>query len=160
MSRWQWSQLIVFQLLWFVAVLGKNDWVILGILILSLHFILSPQRRSDWRVIPIALLGISVDSLFTISGLFAFESFPIWLGVLWIGFVLSLGHSLAWMRRLPYWMVALIGAVTGTLSYIAGWKLQAVEFPQGYLLTSGVLAIAWAVMLPSMVLIDHKIRRA
>lgn len=160
MSRWQWSQLIAFQLLWFVAVLGRNEWVVLGVLIVILHFLFSPLRGSDWQVIPIALIGMAVDSLFTFSGLFAFQSFPIWLGVLWIGFVLSLGHSLAWLHRLPRWTLAPIGAVTGTLSYIAGWKLQAVDFPQGYLLTAGALAVAWALILPTLVLLDHKIRRA
>lgn len=158
MQAWIWSQLIAFQLLWFSAVIGRNDWLWLPLSLIALHFIFTPSRAKDWHVIPLALIGIVIDAFLTWGGVFAFDNFPIWLGLLWIGFVLTLGHSMVWLRRLPPALLVPLGAVAGTASYLAGWKLEAVDFPLG--LTWSVLALLflWSLLLPALVRLDFYIR--
>ncbi len=158
MSKWFWAQLIAFQILWFSAVIGRNEWIILSLLLIAAHFMFTPSRATDWRVIPIALIGITVDAMLTWGGIFAFETLPLWLGLIWIGFVLTLGHSMSWLHNLPWFVLVPIGAVAGTASYLAGWKLEAVELPMGLTWTIAILAILWAIMLPLLVQLDYKIR--
>ncbi len=158
MRGWFWLQLIAFQLLWFSAVLGGNDWILLPLALIALHFLFSPSVRGDWRVLPIAVIGISADALLTWTGVFRFDGLPIWLALLWVGFVLTLGHCLAWLRRLPLSLMAPLGALAGTASYLAGWKLDAVDLPLGLTATLIVLAILWSVLLPVLVRLDFYIR--
>lgn len=154
---WFWFQFLIFQALWLVAILGGNEWLALCLILLAIQLFASPSK--DWRVMPIALVGISVDTLLTLAGLFQFDQFPVWLGLLWIGFILTLGHSLAWLQRLPRLSLAPIGAIAGTASYLAGWRLGAVDLPLGLLPSSAALALAWAILLPALVTLDNRIRR-
>jgi hypothetical protein len=156
---WFWVQFLAFQALWFAAVLGGNQWLPLCLLILVVHFALSPSRLGDLRVLPIALIGILLDSLLTLSGVFQFTSTPYWLAMLWVGFVLTLGHSLAWLRHIPRILLLPIGALAGTASYLAGWKLDAVALPLGAGASSLTLALSWALVLPILVMLDSRIRR-
>ena len=158
MRVWFWSQLIAFQLLWFSAVIGGNEWLIIPLTLIALHFIFSPSRGGDWRVIPIALIGMSADAVLTWAGVFAFDSFPYWLGLLWIGFVLTLGHSMAWLRKIPVALLVPMGALAGTASYLAGWKLQAVDLPLGLTWSVVALSVLWACLLPALVRLDSKLR--
>lgn len=157
-TRWLLIQVVLFEAFWFVTVVGQNAWLWLSASLLVLHFALSPDRRADLLVLPIALLGWAVDSLLFTVGVFQFDSFPLWLGLLWFGFVLVLGHSLQWLRRLPLLLVSAIGAVAGTASYLGGWRLGAVELPYGLLQSTLALVLCWALLLPMLVRLDSKIR--
>ena len=156
---WFWIQFLTFQLLWLVAVVGGNNWLVLSMMLIGLHFIFTPSRKLDWRVLPVALIGITVDAILTWSGFFAFDHFPLWLAALWISFILTLGHSMSWLSHLPRLLLIPIGAVAGTLSYYAGWKLGAVDFPRGTTTSSIAVAIVWATLLPSLVILNDRIRR-
>src|SRR5699024_10707671 len=101
MSRWQWLRLLGFQGFWWVAVLGENSGISLLIALLALYSIASLTRRTDLKVLPLALLGWALDGLLTLVGVFSFTAWPLWLGLLWLGFVLTLGHSLRWLRGWP-----------------------------------------------------------
>lgn len=158
MNRWRWFQLVSFQVYWFAAVLGGNRWLPFLLLLLILHFLLSPSRRTDLRVISLALVGVIVDGGLTLLGVFEFNQPPIWLAALWIEFVLSIGHSLVYLRRLKiYWLPA-IGACAGSYAYLISWNLGAVELPLGPLYSGLIIASVWAVMLPLLVKTDLWIR--
>lgn len=157
--RWLWLQLIQFQCLWLIAILGQNDWLLLALLILLSHFIFTNTRRLDWRVLPLALFGIVMDTGLSMLGVFEFDQIPFWLALLWVGFVLSLGHSLYWLNHLPRLFLIPIGAIVGTLSYLAGWRLDAVSLPMGVMYSSLILAVSWAAILPLLVVLNANIRR-
>lgn len=157
--RWFWGQLILFQCLWLIAILGQNEWLIAAILLLISHFVFTSSRRHDWRVLPIALIGIVMDTLLTMLGVFEFSHIPYWLALLWAGFILSLGHSLRWLNHLPRLLLIPIGAIAGTLSYLAGWRLDAVVLPMGPMQSSIILALSWAVIFPLLVVLNDHIRR-
>ncbi|MGO4998279.1 DUF2878 domain-containing protein [Oceanisphaera sp. W20_SRM_FM3] len=158
MSKWQWTQLVGFYGFWFVAVMGQNSlaWV-LGLLIL-VHFIFTLSRADDFKVLSLGLVGIAVDAVLTWGEVFAFEQWPIWLALLWLGFVLTLGHSLRWLAARPVWQQALLGAISGPSSYLGGWRLGAVDLPFGPWLTLAILAPVWALLLVALVRLDTLIR--
>ena len=75
---WQWAHLLGFNLYWLLAVKWQQPGPLL--LMLLLHFLFSPRRRQDWRLIPVALAGCLLDILLWRLGLFQFPAgFPLWL---------------------------------------------------------------------------------
>lgn len=159
MSKWQWAQLLVFEGFWLLAVMGQNTtaWL-LGLLLLG-HFIFTPSRTNDVRVLSLALLGLAMDGLLTWSGVFVFAQWPWWLVLLWCGFVLTLGHSMRWLARLPWWGLVLAGAIAGPSSYLAGWRLEAVTLPLGVSISLLILVPLWALLLPLLVQLDKRVRK-
>ena len=104
---WQWAHLLGFNLYWLLAVKWQQPGPLL--LMLLLHFIFSPSRKGDLRLLPVALAGCLLDGLLWQLGLFQFPAgFPLWLVLLWLGFALSLSHGLRWLRPLPRWQQALL----------------------------------------------------
>ncbi|WP_395949583.1 DUF2878 domain-containing protein [Aeromonas mytilicola subsp. aquatica] len=144
---WQWAQLLGFNLYWLLAVKWQQPGPLL--LMLLLHFLFSPRRRQDWRLIPVALAGCLLDILLWLLGLFQFPSgFPLWLLLLWCGFALTLSHGLRWLRPLPRWQQALFGMVGGASSYVAGAAMGAVHLPWGIWISTALLAVIWMWWLP------------
>lgn len=158
MSRWKWSQAVWFQLLWFSAIVGGNSWLGVCLLLLGLHFLVTPTRRHDFCVLLLAVIGIGVEMALLATGVYQFEAFPYWLLLLWSGFVLTLGHSLDWLRRVPLAACCLLGACAGLSSYYASWRLHAVAFPNGTLETLTTIAMIWSLILPLLVKLDRSVR--
>lgn len=143
------ANFVLFQLLWIAAVIFQNNWVCACLLLL--HFILSPNRKTDLSHTYKAILaGIALDFTLMQAGIYVFaeNQFPFWLICLWIGFVLTLRYSMAWLANKPlYWQVPL-GAIGGTLSYLSGSRFGAVELAQGLWITVLILVLAWGTLLP------------
>lgn len=158
MSKWQWAQLVGFYGFWLLAVIGQNSlaWL-LGLLIVA-HFVFTPSRGADLRVLSLALIGIGIDGLLTGGGVFAFSQWPVWLGLLWLGFVLTLGHSLRWLAARPLWQQVLLGVVAGPSSYLGGWRLGAVALPLGPWVSMLILSAMWGLLLVVLVRWDTKLR--
>ena len=94
---WQWAHLLGFNLYWLLAVKWQQPGPLLALLLL--HFLFSPRRWHDWRLIPVALAGSLLDALLWQLGLFYFNAgFPLWLVLLWCGFALTLCHGLRWLH--------------------------------------------------------------
>ena len=159
MKRWLFIQMGLFQLLWLGAVLGQNQALIVLVILLSLHFYLSPNRAADLRILPLGLVGFGLDLTLMSLGVFQFAEFPLWLLFLWFGFALSLGNSLAWVKQLPLLATIPLGAVMGALSYVAGYKLEVVAFPLGELATFVLLIAIWGVVFPAGLRVDTAVRR-
>ncbi len=66
---------------------------------------------------------------------------------MWLLFSTSLNGTLKWLQG-RYLVAALLGAVFGPLSYVAGGRLGAIEFNQDFLLTVLVLAVVWGLVVP------------
>lgn len=158
MSPWQWIQLLAFEGFWLLAVAGQNRWAWLVVLLLLAHFLFTPSRRADARAMLLVLPGLAVDAALTGAGVFRFAEPPWWLLLLWLGFVLTLGHSLVWLRRFSWPLLALTGALAGSSSYLAGWRLEAVKLPLGPWTSALVLALVWAPLLPLLVHLDRRLR--
>ena len=153
---WPWAHLLGFNLYWLLAVMWQQPGPLLAILLL--HFLFSPCRRRDWRLLPIAVAGCLLDALLWQLGLFHFPAgFPLWLVLLWLGFALTLAHGMRWLLRLPRWQQALFGMVGGTSSYVAGAVMGAVHLPWGIGISAALLAVIWMWWLPVLLWVMVKL---
>jgi len=146
----------LFQITWFACVLGSAKgllWpALLSCLALAL-WQLHPQRRhpSDVRLVVVGIaLGLIVDTIWIQTGLLDFTYqwpwpaiSPAWIVLLWLGFALTINHSLAWLNNHPV-LPATAGLIGGPLSYLAGMRLGGVEYLNSTLLISVCLGIGWA----------------
>lgn len=153
---WQWAHLLGFNLYWLLAVKWQQPGPLLAILLL--HFLFSPSRQRDWRLLPIAVVGCLLDALLWQLGLFRFPSgFPLWLVLLWLGFALTLAHGMRWLLRLPLWQQALFGVFGGASSYVAGAAMGAVNLPWGIGISTALLAVIWMWWLPVLLWVMVKL---
>lgn len=145
---------------WFAAVLGAaHGWAHAGpvaaVLILPVSGLLLGRPG---RVLALAgvgvLIGFAVETALMVAGLVRYAAPgpwpmwpPLWLLSLWALFALVIETALTALdgRRLAQASIAAIG---GPLAYLAGEKLQAMEFQEPRWLGISVLACAWAVALP------------
>ncbi|MGI2257872.1 DUF2878 domain-containing protein [Shewanella sp. GXUN23E] len=138
-----------FQLVWWSGVVMGNASLNVSVILLVIHLVMTPCRRPDIRLLSLmAAPGIILDGLLCWLGLLQFQSLPWWLVLLWLHFALSFNASLSFLTRFPVWGVALLGAIFGPLSYVAGSRLGAVYLPQGDIITALVLAGIWLLLLP------------
>lgn len=158
MNIWFWIQAITFQAIWLISVLGGNTWAALTLPLLLLHFLLSPCPKKDFKILPLAIIGISLDMTLTQLGVFYFDKYPLWLLILWFSFVLNFSHSLTFLRKFKLMWQITLGAVGGCYAYVVSWKLGAVHFPLGVLTTSIILIICWSILLPILIHADHYLR--
>lgn len=147
-----------FQAVWWSSVLWLNTSLLLTIPLLLFHFILlASLSKPEYRkvdlllMLKVAALGIGVDTVLSVLGVFEFALFPWWLGCLWLHFVLTLNHSLSFMRPLPLIFQALLGGIFGGLSYLAGAQFNAVSLPYGNVISAVVLFLVWLVLLPFLI---------
>ena len=158
-GRFKLVNFAVFQSIWFLAIVYQQAAASFCVLLLLLHFLLSPTPWLDFRTTFCAILvGILLDYTLMQSGMYQFAngSFPLWLACIWIAFVLSLRHSLAWLAPRPWFVQSLLGAIGGTLSYASGARLGAVSFGWPLLPTLVTLAGLWALITPAFF---HLIKR-
>ncbi len=158
-----------FQLVWWASVLWANWSLLLTIPLLLLHFVLvtsienAPACHRDLHtMIRVGMLGVAIDALLTLLGVFEFNTSPWWLDCLWLHFGLSLNHSLNFLRALPVFLQAILGGVFGSLSYLGGAHFYAVTLPLGMSTSALILALLWATLLPlfvKIVLSQQLIRR-
>ena len=148
-----------FQLLWLAAVIGRNSWLWLPVLLICCHLYTHRQQwRAELSILPVALLGLVVDGGLTLVGIYQFNHLPVWLLALWAGFVLTLNVSMVWLRNLPNTLLAVIGAVSGTGSYLAGERLGAVVIATPTVNSVVIIAGCWALLLPLLVRAEQRWR--
>lgn len=143
-----------FQSIWFLAVFTQYQFFLVICALVAAHFLFIRHRKKEaFCVLPVAFFGCFVDICLTFAGFFQFSehilfiNIPYWLVALWIGFAATLGHSLSYLQnRFP--LAVILGAISAPMSYWAGNRFGAVEFPLGLLFTMVVLACVWAVLLP------------
>ena len=143
----------LFQLGWFACVLGGNSlWLLLAGGALLAHLLWVSRSLAQVRLIAVVcVLGSTVDGLLLNAGVFAFKQagvlIPFWLVLLWALLAITLNHCLAWTAK-PLWRAILLGAIGGPLSYYAGQRLGAVQFPLGLWPTLLGLSLLWAGLFP------------
>jgi len=159
---------IAFQIGWFACVLSASNsmpWV--GVLVASLVVTLHVQF-SEWRSHELILIGLSIvvglvfDSLLVLSGWLQYPSgvlfpgiAPYWILAMWALFATTLNVSMSWLKGKPF-LAAVLGAIFGPLSYMAGQRFGAIEFvsvqPAGI-----ALAIIWALVMPLLVTVASRL---
>ena len=153
-----WFNALWFQINWFVCVLGRENWLPFTLLLLALHFLLVDDPKTELkRLLPLALLGLMVDTALTLLGVFEFDSVitvPLWLIALWIVFATTLYRSLSKFGQ-NLWLAATAGSLLVPLNYLLGSRLGAVSLPLPELLTFLILMCTWGILLPTLYKISH-----
>lgn len=159
---------MLFNLVWLACVAGSAKqllWpAIISCIILAIYQ-LSPTRRhpNDIKLIYVSmLLGVIVDTIWIQMGYMDFTDkrpfqflAPAWIIILWVGFGLTINHSLKWLTLHPL-LPALTGAIAAPLTYFGGIKIGAVEYTASVAEVSTGLAIVWALALTLLVEIGKK----
>ena len=148
-----WLNLVWYQAIWFIAVLGGELTVPVLCLMLLLHIIWVPNRAHElWFMAICAGIGVTIDSLVTLVGIMQFADnagllpIPLWLVCIWLAFAGTLRHSMNLMMAHPSFAIVL-GAIFAPLTYIAGERLGAVAFTYPIPHTAFVLAMCWACLM-------------
>lgn len=160
---------LLFQLGWFACVLGgAYDQAVLGCLIamfvIAYHFYLANEAIQELRLLTVALIiGFIFESIVTAQGLARYSHgqvfdviAPLWMILMWPLFATTLNLSMRWLKKLTPLLVSLVGAIFAPLAYYAGNKLGAVEYVD-LTLSLSIIAIAWAVLLPTLVIFSLKL---
>ncbi|XPF96294.1 DUF2878 domain-containing protein [Colwellia sp. RE-S-Sl-9] len=146
---------ITFQLCWFVSATYQQSGILIIIALLCTHFTLSPKKIADIEILPIALIGITVDQLLIAIQIIQLPEnsvspfiIPVWLMFLWCAFAWCLNHSLQWLINLSTTKVTVIGAIFGSLSYYVALQLNVFNSVLSPLYFALVMAFIWALLLP------------
>ncbi len=130
---------------------------VVTVAILCIHELFIVKKRFEWPLIAIiAVTGFIVDNALTQLGVFSFQSpsllfIPLWLICLWVLFATTLNHSLDWLKD-RLWLAALLGAISGPMSYLAGSKLADVSLSSPPLFSLLCISVCWAILLPAFYL--------
>jgi hypothetical protein len=159
---------IAFQVGWFASVLGAArdlPWLgpVVFVAVLLLH--LRQAERPEFEVglvIACGIIGTWFDSFLVATGWVGYPSgqlspylAPYWIITMWMLFATTLNRSLGWLRG-RYALAAVLGAVAGPASYIAGQKLGGIVFYNSSM-ALGVLAIGWAVLMPVLMALAERL---
>ncbi|MGW8195131.1 MAG: DUF2878 domain-containing protein [Desulforhopalus sp.] len=141
-----------YQTIWFLSVLGGNKGALFGLAIVLLHLLLTDNRKDDLKMVGFMLfVGMLVDGTLHQIGFFSFTSggfpLPFWLIVIWLGLAITPHHSLAWLKKHP-WYSMLFGALGGPLAYWAGVRLGAASFNWPPTPSLIILAVIWGLLWP------------
>ncbi len=151
---------LLYQLIWFLCVLGGNIGAMAALPLLLLHLALTRSRGADLKIMGMMLfLGLLVDGILQQIGFFIFTNpgfpIPLWLIVIWLGLAITPHHSLAWLKTRPV-LSAVFGAVGGPVAYWAGARLGAASFewplPQALAFLSVIWAFIWSLVMYCSVL--------
>lgn len=141
--------LIGFNVSWFGLVYWGNAFIPISLSLLLIHLYFYGRKNHELRlVLIITLLGVLVDSLLQYFTVFVFENnthIPLWLITLWACFAATICHSLNFLSRHKA-LQLLVGGLLAPLSYIAGYKLNAVDFTFPISMTYLILSFIWTVL--------------
>lgn len=154
-----WLNAALFQFGWFVCVLERSVLAVTtAALIVGIHLYRQRHQRWEWSAIAIiSLIGIAQDTALIQLGVLQFDGGalpPVWLFAMWVLFATTLNHSLSWLQQ-RWWLAALLGAIGGPLSYLAGERLGALNVNRDLL---PILSITWAMSMPLLMQIVQRMK--
>jgi hypothetical protein len=145
--------LLANNLIWIACVICREETIwIVGPLVIAYLWILigSTPVRLTQIFIP-AFIGITLDSILTLAGVFEFDNtnlfLPLWMIILWVAFSTTLTSSLHFLGKNKF-IASAVGCIAVPLNYLAGEGFGAVEFGYEYLLTAIGLCFLWSILLP------------
>jgi hypothetical protein len=152
----------MFYLGWFACVVGAahgEPWLgpsVVAAFVLIHLSLTSRLAQETWLILVIGIFGFTIDTLQAAAGLYAFTRTsaapwlcPLWMVALWMIFATTLNASMAWLAG-RYGLAAVLGALCGPASYVAGARLGAIELPAHAGVSLVGIAIVWACVMPTL----------
>jgi len=167
-SRWNPALYFVLgQLGWFACVLSAAKGfplmgVVFVLVLIASHIIRAPQPLPELKLIGItALIGAVWESVLVAVGLLSYPSgmlvhglAPYWLIALWALFAAQFNTTYIWLKS-KLAVAALLGAITGPVSFHAGAALGALKFEKSWP-AAPALALGWACLLPLIAVLSRQ----
>jgi hypothetical protein len=126
-----------------------NAFIPISVSLLLIHLYFYGRKNHELLLILIiTLIGVFVDSLLQHFNVFVFEfstHIPLWLITLWACFAATISHSLDFLSRRKA-LQLLVGGLLAPLSYIAGYKLDAVDLTLPISSTYLILSLIWGIL--------------
>ena len=162
--------IVGFQASWWGCVLGVKSGIIylgpfLMLAFLAVHVVRNVDNYSEIKLIILfGLIGTSIDTGMAYFGVLIYngtyfpDSYiaPLWITSMWCGFSATVNHSLSWLHN-RYVASAVLGVVSGPLSYLAGVKFGAIEFEATPIIALGIIAIFYGLTIPLMYWVNEKL---
>tara|TARA_B100001029_G_C15055821_1_gene454311 strand:+ start:44 stop:1435 length:1392 start_codon:yes stop_codon:yes gene_type:complete len=163
--------IIGFQLGWWSCVLGvKHELIYMGPLIMLLFLLLHIQyiTKNFSKDLILVLFGIMsglvVDGFLKFTEIIKYQGdvqnallAPIWILAMWAGFCITVNYSLKWLHK-NIILQFLMGFVFGPLSYLAGQKMEVIEFIYNFQ-NIFIIAILWGFSVPLLFFISSKLNK-
>jgi hypothetical protein len=132
-------------IVWFGLVYWGNTFIPVAFGFILTHLIFSLKGYKElFLILLISIIGIYVDTVLQYLNFFSFTDpihIPNWLMVLWVCFATILSHSLRFLGNSTIFQ--LFASFLAPLSYIAGYKFEAVNFGYSLITTYCTLALVW-----------------
>lgn len=133
----------------------------LSIVLIYLYF--TPNRKNEALFFfLVTLLGTGIDSIWAFSQLIYFKTgyicpsiAPLWISSLYLLFAYATSTGLIWLQNRPY-LASICGLIGGPLSYLGAFKTGVGEPGQPIVFVMIILGIAWALIMPGVILL-HRI---
>lgn len=143
--------IVLFDLVWFLAVWGRTELIVLTLICVVLLYLMNGKRLWQQRlyIALFIMLGLLAEFALVALGILSFTQanfLPLWLVVLWIGFAATAFTSMDWMAR-RYAIATIFGVVFGPVTYLAGIKFGAAELIVGKGLMLASYGIMWALLM-------------
>jgi uncharacterized protein DUF2878 len=162
----------MFYLGWVACVVGAAHgefWLgpsVVAALVLT-HLSLTPRAvQETWLILAIGLFGFVIDTVQASAGLYAFTRTspavwlcPLWMVALWMVFATTLNSSMAWLAGRSR-LAAVLGAICGPVSYVAGARLGAIDLPAHVGMSLLGIAIVWACVMPTLFWLRNRLTTA
>ncbi|RUO44019.1 hypothetical protein CWE15_02225 [Aliidiomarina taiwanensis] len=141
----------LFDIVWFLAVWGRDAYVLINtVLVLCLFLFNGRQLVAQAKpLILFVLFGLGAELLFVMFHVIRFtqtDFLPFWLVVLWLGFSATAFSSMDWLAG-RYVLAALLGAVFGPVTYLAGVRFGAAQIQISEPHMIFFYAVAWSVLM-------------
>lgn len=158
---------LAFEAAWFAAVTGGAagrgalmSLAVVAVVVIHLALNRARLRGEILLIIAVTLFGTLIEMGFMGAGLIRYAGTvegqalpPIWIVALWFGFATLPNASLGWLKG-RWGLQALLGLLSGPLTYWGGAKLGAATLAEGW---GAFFAIgfAWALALPVIFLLTE-----
>ncbi len=140
------ASFFLFDLLWFSAVAGRNEWLVVTLSLVFIQLALVVRDKAfNWKLyVQLLALGIVLESTAIAIGVIQFTDglFPLWLLALWAGFVAMIISVFQYLKQHMIFAV-MIGLVFGPLTYAVGVRIGAASLPYSEWLMWLVYAVLW-----------------
>src|SRR5690606_13254728 len=134
----QWPALVVWLALFWLAVASGTPWRVEGRMAVA-GLVAGALAESVWLSLGLIEYRLSWQPGWPAA----------WIMLLWMGFAMSLNHSLAWLQG-RHWLAALFGAVGSVASVLAGVRLGAASAPAGLWPLALCYGLVWAALVPAL----------
>jgi hypothetical protein len=158
---------VLFQIAWFACVLGAaHDMAWLGVLVIALvcswHCSISIRSKPELYLILAAMLVGAVWESALVSASLMHYTYgtlvdglaPPWIVAMWALLAMTLNVSMRWLKN-RWLLAAVMGAIAGPMSFLAGQRLGAATFTGGTH-TVVTLSMGWAVLMPLMMWLSQR----